>query len=166
MTRTYGPLTVELRPGTEAWAPPERWFSILGQGLQGPQRVVYHPRSEREAAWAEDHEGRKVPGGPYSFRAYTLGPVTRIFVDPTETRASAGWLLVHELTHALLNRAPKTATPLRREPRPARYATDDDAHESVAEEQVANRVADLVAPTLGGKAGLNRHWWRRRTLAR
>ena len=165
MTQHYGPLTVEVRPGAEAWVPPARWFQIVSGGLGGPQRVVFHPRSERDRAWAEDHAGAKPPGGRYSFRAYTLGPVTRIFVDDTETRASTGWLLLHELAHAVLNRAPRLAADLRSRPRPANYATSDAAHEAVAEEQVANRVADLVAPRLGGRPGLNRIWWRRRTKA-
>lgn len=162
----YGQLTVEVRPGAEAWVPPARWFTLVGENLPGPQRVVFHPRSEREGAWAEDHKGRRAPGNAYSFRAYTLGPVTRIFVDATETRASVGWLLLHELAHAMLNRLPRLAADLRRHPRPANYATSDAAHEAVPEEQVANRVADLLAPKLGGRAGLNRTWWRKRTRTR
>ena len=160
-----GLLTLELRPGTEAWAPPARWMPVLGEGLLGPQRVVIHPRSERDLAWGEDHAGAKAPGGPYSFRAYTLGPVTRIFVDNTETRASVGWLILHELAHAVLNRAPRTAGPLRSQPRPTNYATNDTAHEAVPEEQICNRVADLLTVQLGGRPGLNRHWWRKRTRA-
>jgi hypothetical protein len=160
----YGQLTVEVRPGAEAWVPPARWFRFFGDALPGPQRVVFHPRSERARAWAEDHPERKEPPGhAYSFRAYTRGPVTRIFVDDTETRASTGWLLAHELAHALLNRVPSLATELRRHPRPERYATSDEAHEAVPEEQVANRVADLVSTRLGGRPGLNRRWWRART---
>ena len=139
---------------------------VLGEGLLGPQRVVIHPRSERDRAWGEDHAGAKAPGGPYSFRAYTLGPVTRIFVDNTETRASVGWLILHELAHAVVNRAPRLAAELRSRPHPANYATSDAAHEAVDEEQVANRVADLVAPRLGGRPGLNRIWWRKRTRDR
>jgi hypothetical protein len=166
VTQHYGPLTVEVRPGAESWVPPERWFQIVSGGLDGPQRVVFHPRAERDLAWAEDHAGAKPPGGRYSFRAYTLGPVTRIFVDDTETRASTCWLLLHELAHAVLNRSPQLASDLRRQPRPADYTTSDTAHEAVAEEQVANRVADLIAPRLGGRPGLNRFWWRRRTRGR
>ena len=146
--------------------PPARWFQFFGDALPGPQRVVFHPRTERERAWSEDHPGRKAPGHAYSFRAYTFGPVTRIFVDGTETPASAGWLLAHELAHALLNRVPSLAEALQHHPRPARYATSDAAHEAVPEEQVANRVADLVAIRLGGRPGLNRHWWRARTPTR
>lgn len=162
----YGQLTVEIRPGAEAWVPPARWFRVIGENLPGPQRVVFHPRREREAAWAEDHKGRPAPGDAYSFRAYTLGPVTRIFVDDTETRASVGWVLLHELAHAVLNRFPRLAAELRSQPRPTDYATSDAAHEAVAEEQVANRVADLLAPPLGGRAGLHRIWWRKRTPTR
>ena len=162
----YGQLTVEVRPGAEAWVPPARWFKWIGENLPGPQRVVFHPRSEREAVWAEDHKGRRAPGHAYSFRAYTLGPVTRIFVDDTETRASVGWVFLHELAHAVLNRFPRLAAELRSQPRPTNYATSDAAHEAVVEEQVANRVADLLAPRLGGRAGLNRLWWRKRTPSR
>jgi len=161
-TARYGTITVTIRPGAERWAPPTRWWHALGAGLPCPQRVILHPRSERAAAWAEDHAGKKAPGGPYAFRAYTLGGVTRVFVDETETRASVGWLILHELSHALLNHT-QVANTLRAAPRPHDYATSDAAHERVVEEQVCNRVADLLAPRLGGKAGLERFWWRART---
>jgi hypothetical protein len=128
--------------------------------------VIFHPRQERKRAWREDHPGQNPPGNPYSFRAYTIGNTTRIFVDDTETRDSVGWLLLHELAHAVLNGTPHLARPLRRLPRPARYATDDAAHEAVPEEQVANRVADLLATRLGGQPGLNRPWWRAQTRKR
>ena len=160
--RTYGTLSVTIRPGAAPWAPPTSWWRALGAGLPCPQRIIVQPRSERAAAWAIDHEGRTPPGGPYAFRAYTLGGVTRVFVDDTETRASVGWLIVHELSHAFLNHE-KVATALRAAPRPHDYATSDAAHERVVEEQVCNRVADILAPRMGGKAGLGRLWWRKRT---
>jgi hypothetical protein len=158
-----GDLTVKIHPGAEPWAPSASWWSAVAPGLLGPQTVSLHPRRTRNAVWAQDHKGRPAPGGPTSFRAYTLGAVTRVFVDDTETPASIEWLILHELAHATINRMPTVSTPLRLFPRPARYATDDDAHEAVAEEQVCNRVANLLAPRLGGQSGLDRHWWRART---
>jgi hypothetical protein len=47
-------------------------------------------------------------------------------------------------------------------PRPANYLTSDAAHERYPEEQMANLVADQLAPHFDSRPGLNRIWWRRR----
>jgi hypothetical protein len=162
MKRKYGNLTVVVRPGTEAWVPPESWLQAIGANLDAPHGVAFHPRAEREYAWSKDHPSRRAPGERYSWRAYTMGKRTRIFVDATETPESAKWLFLHELAHAKINQLPGIAGVLRRMPRPENYATSDEAHESVPEEQVCNRVADVLAQQMGGTPGLGRLWWRAR----
>ncbi len=166
MTHIFGLLTATIHPGAEPWTPPDRVWHAIAPGLLGPQHVSLHPRADRDRIWRLDHAGRPPPGGPAAFRAYTLKDLTRIFVDATETRASVVWLLLHELGHADLNRNPAVAKPLRSRPRPKDYATSDRAHEAVVEEQVCNRIADVLAPRFGSRPGLNRFWWRRRVDGR
>lgn len=127
--------------------------------------VEYHPRSAVGEVWARDHGGQTLPVKPYAFRAYARGNKAVLFVDDTETRDSALWLLLHELAHLDLDNAPLVHRAYRSIPKAADYLRDDGAHEAHAEEQLANLVADQVAPALGGRPGLDRLWWRRRVAA-
>jgi hypothetical protein len=63
------------------------------------------------------------------------------------------------MAHVLVSANPTLAETLRAERYPANYPHDDDAHETVFEEQLANAFADRLAPV----KGLNRRWWRKRT---
>jgi hypothetical protein len=64
---------------------------------------------------------------------------------------------------------PTLAETLRAEKRLPGYPVDDDAHEALTEEKLANAFADLMIAEahrrglLGGKPGLDRYWWRKRT---
>jgi len=108
---------------------------------------------------------RRPADSDYRFRAYNNGKETMIYVNETETPASVKWLLLHEMTHASLNAWPEAADIIRSIPKPANYATNDEAHASVWEEQIADGCADHLAPSMGTLPGLNRKWWRRKMAA-
>lgn len=131
--------------------------------IAGEAVVYYHRRVDIPRVWAEEHEGDTLPVDPWSFRAWSRDGVAHLFVDRTETPASAAWLLVHELAHLDLVGAPLLRRAYRGLPRPSGYLSTDEGHEAHPEEQLANLVADRILPQLGYSAGrYDRLWWRRR----
>jgi hypothetical protein len=147
----YGNLTVATRPGAEDWVPGPEWLAWAGGFVPPHTEVVFARRKE----------------GPqrYGWRAVAQRPNGRkgthilVLVDETETRDSIKWLLLHEFAHALVTANPTLAETLRAEKRPEGYPENDDAHEAVFEEGLANAFADRFAPV----PGLDRRWWRERT---
>jgi hypothetical protein len=147
----YGNLTVTTRPGAEDWVPGPEWLARAGAFVPPHTEVVFARRKEgpKTYGWravAERPNGRK-------------GTRILVLVDETETRDSVKWLLLHEFAHALVTATPTLAETLRAEKRPDGYPQNDDAHEAVFEEEVANAFADRLAPV----PGLDRRWWRERT---
>lgn len=125
--------------------------------------VEYVPRARVAEVWRRDHAGAPMPVNRYAFRAYSRGNRAVLFVDGTETRDSATWLLLHELAHLELPNAGLLHSAYRWIPKPPGYLTNDAAHESHPEEQLANRVATEIMPKLGlRRRALDRMWWRRR----
>lgn len=114
--------------------------------------------------WSRDHGGQPLPiRKPYAFRAYSSNGRAVLFVDPTETRASTLWLLLHELAHLEVGNAGLLRDAYRSIPKPPDYLHSDDAHESYPEEQLANLVATRMLVELGLPARpLDRRWWRQR----
>lgn len=146
----HGNLRVVTLPGAQDWVPDPSWLSWVG-GWAPPRTTITFVRRPETA--------------PKNFRAVANRPqsdgsvAVRILVDETETRDSVRWLVLHEMGHVLISANPTLAETLRAERYPANYPHDDDAHEAVLEEQIANAFADRLAPV----PGLNRRWWRKRT---
>ena len=141
-------------------------------GEAGPWTVSRYGCSRRgcssgtgSTALARGH-GRQAIPGTYAFRGYTRGNRVVLLSDATETPASLTWLLLHELAHVQVNNAPMLDKAFSSVPRPANYLTSDAAHERYPEEQMANLVADQLAPHFDSRPGLNRIWWRRRVRSR
>ena len=159
-------LSVTVHPGAEKWAPSRQTAQKIACLLSRDVAVEYAPRSMLEAIWQRDH-GSPLPVDRYAFRAYARGGRAVLFVDETETPASATWLLLHELAHLDLPNSRLLFRAYRSVDKPDGYLTDDVAHEAHPEEQMANLVADQVLPTLGYPAGrYDRLWWRRRVASR
>lgn len=151
-------------PGAEPWAPTPAELGPVACSLRGSVSIQIWPRSMLPQIWRQDNGPRPLPGGSHGFRAYTRDHVVKIFVDPTETRDSILWLLHHELAHVGVTQTPGLVQSLRRAPREPGYPSRDDAHERHPEERHANAVADAWMMRLGRPTGLDRVWWRRRTL--
>ena len=150
IARSYGPMTVRVLPGAEPWAPDAAWMSRLSHIVPQGCVVTFERRSNRK----------------YLYRAVAdRNLAIRVLVDETETPESVKWLLLHEMFHARVTATPHVAKELRSEPRPPGYPLDDDAHEALMEEQLANEYANLLAPRFGTQPGLDRRWWRSRTRA-
>jgi hypothetical protein len=158
-------LAVHAAPGTERWALSAEEAAEIACWLSRDVEVYFWPRSQVREVWRKTH-GSELPVRPYSFRAWSSGGAAHLFVDDTETPESIRWLLLHELAHLDLVSSPLLARAYRGVKRPANYLTSDDAHEANPEEQMANFVADQLAPRLGIPAGLDRRWWRKRVESR
>jgi hypothetical protein len=141
------PIRVLVDPGTEPWVPDSAWWAALSAKVPPGQTVHFQ---HRPAA------------NKYRYRAVNNGSKTTIYVDGTETPESVKWLLLHEMTHATINRCTEAARIIRSQPKPKDYATNDEAHASVWEEQIANACADYLAPSMETYPGLDRFWWRTR----
>jgi len=152
----YGNLTVATRPGAEDWVPGPEWLAWAGRFVP-PHTVVTFAR-RKEGPRENKYGWRAVAERPNG----TKGTRILVLVDETETRDSVKWLLLHEFAHALVTDTPTLAETLRAEKRPNGYPHDDDAHEAVFEEGLANAFADRLAPV----PGLDRRWWRARVKAR
>jgi hypothetical protein len=150
IARTFGNATIRVLPGAEPWVPDAAWLTRVSHVVPQGCVVTFERRQERK----------------YPYRAVADRDLTiRIFVDETETPESVKWLMLHELFHARVSATPEVARALRSEPRPPGYPLDDDAHEALLEEQLANEYADMLAPAFNTRPGLNRRWWRARTHA-
>lgn len=146
----YG-LRVVYHPNVYDWMPAPSWLAWLG-GMTPKGTVLEYIRRP------EHPLGKKYP---YRAVAQQQGDGTtniRVYVDETETPDSIKWLTLHELAHVLVTAQPALAERLRAQPRPPGYPHDDDAHEAVLEERLANAFADKYAPM----KGLDRRWWRKR----
>jgi hypothetical protein len=150
----YYNLRVVQEPDTLDYVPEPEWLARTGRIAPPGTLVVFTRRPEAPL------------GKKYPYRAVATprpgGTSIRMFVDETETKDSVKWLLLHELAHALVTAQPALAATLRAEPRPPGYPHDDEAHEAVTEERLANAFADRLAPV----PGLDRRWWRKRTRQR
>ncbi len=145
--QVYANLRVHAPADTLAWVPEPSWLYWLGQQVPPGQELYFEKRPARS---------------DFYYRAANRGKETTVYVDEHETPESVKWLLLHEMTHANISAAPQLAAVIRSKPKPANYKTDDDAHESVWEEQIANGCADWIGARIGVPSGLNRRWWRQR----
>jgi hypothetical protein len=146
----YG-LRVVLHPNVYDWMPTPSWLAGLGR-MTPPGTVLEFIRRP------EHPLGKKYPYRAVAQQRVGGGTDIRVFVDETETLDSVKWLVLHELAHVLVTAQPTLAETLRAQPRPPGYPHDDDAHEAVLEEKLANAFADKHAPV----PGLDRRWWRQR----
>lgn len=172
MSRACFTLSVYVAPGTEPWALTPEEADALGCMMSRDTEIHFWPRARLDEIWRRTHDGTPAPAPPYAFRAWS-NPDGRahILADATETPQSIRWLVLHELAHLDLVSAPLLARAYRGIPKPENYLVDDEAHEARPEEQMANFVADQLAPLLGSAPGYDRRWWRgrverQRTLAR
>jgi hypothetical protein len=148
----YYNLRVVQEPNTLDYVPEPEWLARTGRIAPPGTLVVFIRRPEAPL-------GKKYPYRAVATPRPGGGTSIRLFVDETETKDSVKWLLLHELAHALVTAQPTLAETLRAEPRPPGYPHNDDAHEAVFEERLANAFADRHAPV----PGLDRRWWRART---
>lgn len=146
----HGNLRVVTLPGAQDWVPDPSWLSWVGGWSPLPTTITFVRRPE-----TVPKAYRAVADRPHRDGSVSV----RILVDETETRDSIRWLVLHEMAHVLVSADPTLAETLRAGRRPSGYPHDDDAHEAVLEEQVANAFADRLAPV----PGLDRRWWRKRT---
>ncbi len=146
----YGNLRVVTLPGAQDWVPDPSWLAWVGGWVPPRTTITFVRRPETMPRQYRAVADRPRPDGSVN---------VRVLVDETETRDSVRWLVLHEMAHVLVSANPTLAETLRAERYPANYPHDDDAHEAVFEEQLANAFADRLAPV----PGLNRRWWRKRT---
>jgi hypothetical protein len=151
----YYNLRVVYHPNVYDWMPAPSWLASVGK-MPPPGTVLEFIRRP------EHPLGKKYPYRAVAQEQRNGSTDIRIFVDETETPDSVKWLVLHELAHVLVTAQPTLAETLRSQPRPPGYPHDDDAHEAVLEEQLANTFADKHAPV----PGLDRRWWRARTRSR
>ncbi len=157
-----GRLSVLIHGQPATLIPPSVWTRLAhGPYLSTAVHVELVPRSLVRKLWRRDMGSKPFPG-TYAFRGYTRGNRVVLLSDATETPASLTWLLLHELAHVQVNNAPMLDKAFSSIPLPAGYMTSDAAHERYPEEQMANLVADQLAPHFDSRPGLNRIWWRRR----
>jgi hypothetical protein len=162
VSRRFGPLTVTIHGQPATLIPDQVWASLAhGPYLSTGVSVEIVPRGLVRELWWRDQGAKSFPGD-YAFRAYTRGNRVVLLSDATETPESLTWLLLHELAHVGVNASPYLQRAFRSRKRPAQYMTDDEAHERWPEEQLANHVADQLAPHFGSRPGLDRLWWRAR----
>lgn len=127
--------------------------------------IEVHHRRTLPRVWQQYNPGRRLPG-LYAFRAWNRADHIHLFVDDTETRESALWLLLHELGHSITNQDPWLRQKLHSVPKPVDYLTNDLAHEAYPPEQAANDIANRLAVQLGIPRDLDRLWWRQRVRSR
>lgn len=151
----YYNLRVVYHPNVYDWMPAPSWFAWLGKMPPKGTVLEFIRRPEHPL-------GNKYPYRAVAQQRLGGGTDIRVYVDETETPDSIKWLVLHELAHVLVTAEPTLAETLRSQPRPSGYPHDDDAHEAVLEEQVANTFADKLAPV----KGLDRRWWRKRVEGR
>jgi hypothetical protein len=158
-TFRHGRATFIIHKGAEAWAPSSRFMDYVGTLTWPGTEVHLHPRKDIKRIFRKDNPLDPFPNKPYAFRAWNVSENDRIrvFVDETETPESVEWMILHEVGHSHVTHTPALKH-LRRIPKPANYATSDEAHASVPEERWCNGFADKRARV----PGLDRLWWRRR----
>jgi hypothetical protein len=147
----YYNLRVVYHPNVYDWMPTPSWLAWLGKMPPKGTVLEFIRRPEHPL-------GNKYPYRAVAQQRLGGGTDIRVFVDETETPDSVKWLVLHELAHVLVTAEPTLAETLRAQPRPPGYPHDDDAHEAVLEEKLANTFADRLAPV----PGLDRRWWRKR----
>jgi hypothetical protein len=153
----YENLRVVTLPNAEDWVPEPSWLAWIGSFVPPGTTVTF----KRRAPPPVDR--------PYRAVAKRAPCDVTVLVDETENRDSVKWILLHEMAHALVTANPTLAETLRAEKRLPGYPVDDAAHEALTEEKLANAFADrMIAEAhrrglLGGKPGLDRYWWRKRT---
>ena len=155
-------ILVRAEPGTEAWVPSFDDLADLACSLTNDVQVEVYPRNQVARVWAQENGGAALPVDPYAFRAFAKGRRALLFVDPTETKDSVLWLLVHELTHLELPQSRLLHEVYRNRERDPAYLHSDEAHEADLEERFANQIADVMMARFGRPTGLDRRWWRKR----
>lgn len=105
---------------------------------------------------ADQELGKKLP--PYSFRAFTRGPTSTVFVDATETPESVAFLVAHELAHQVVDTSPVLDQAFQ----DARVQTSEPWSDRFHERDAEERFCDGVAGRLLG-TWYDRTWWRGRT---
>lgn len=146
------------------WCPPSEVVKKISCFFTKPVRVEIYPRYMVGEVWSKDHGGADYKKDYYAFRAYAGKDYCKIFVDETETKDSALWVLLHELAHISLASAPYIFKGFRHLT-PKDYFESDEAHERDPEEQMANSMAVSWLGMLGYEPkNYPRHWWRERTI--
>ena len=165
--RQVGRATFHVHEGAEAWAPDSRFMDRVGTWAWPGVQIHIHPRNDIKRIFRRDNRWEHFPKKPFPFRAWNVSDkdTIRIFVDETETPESVKWMVLHELGHSIVGHTPELRK-MRKFPKPANYATSDEAHASVPEEQWCNAFADRQAHAHGTRPGLDRVWWRKRLEAR
>lgn len=160
-------ISLVVHPGAEPWAPSPEILNDLACRLTRDVRLELAPRSMLRQIWARDHGGRPLHiRDPYAFRAYSRDGQAVVFVDRTETPASALWVLLHEIAHLEVPASNMLETAFRNHPRRSDYLTSDEGHEAHPEEQLANFVATRTLIEMGlPSQQLDRLWWRKRVAA-
>lgn len=158
-------LHVTYTEAASPWLPAEELLRRVSATLHTEAEVHFGPRVDLAAEFARQF-GRAPR--PYSLRAWARRELGRawVWVDHTETRDSALWLLLHELTHLEL-RGTGLLYAAVQAPRADDYDTDS-GHEADPEEQLANHIATQgLGLLLGGPVvPMDRLWWRARVNAR
>jgi len=156
-------LRVIVHPGAEDWAPSEEDIQSISRQILRDGIVELYPRSSVAEVWESQHPGQTYDKDEYAFRAYTSKNRAVVFVDKSESKESALWVILHELAHMELYGSPYLFRAYRSIPMPDDYSTNDEAHEADPEEQMANLVATQWMGRLGyGEREFRRPWWRRR----
>lgn len=159
-------LKIIAHPDACNWMPSQEVIRKLGHFLHKPMCIRIFPRDMVFEVYNSEHPCPLNPEDYYKFRAYTSGSKATVFVDDTETKESALWVILHELAHMDMKASPYLfkayclATP-------PDYNESDEAHERDPEEKMAN----LVATKWLGQCGCEeveyaRPWWRARVNAK
>lgn len=159
-----GEISVYCHADATDWSPSSDVIKRLSLFFTKEVRVEIYPRYLVKEVWEKDHCGKEYNKEYYAFRAYAGKDYCKIFVDETETKDSALWVLLHELAHISLASAPYMFKGYRHLT-PTDYHCSDDAHERDPEEKMANEIATSWMDLLGyGMVSYPRPWWRGRTI--
>lgn len=159
-----GCLTVFCHEDATDWSPAKDVVDCLAKFFTKEVNVEIYPRYMVDKVWSKDHCDKPYEKEYYAFRAYAGKNYCKIFVDETETKESALWVMLHELAHIALATSPFLFKGYRHLT-PPDYFESDEAHEKDPEEQMANSIAMSWMDMLGhGMVNYPRHWWRQRTL--
>lgn len=144
--------TLQVHPEAQPWQPSPQMLARLQSFFDEPSMTLHLlPRRLADSTLGK-------PNPKHTYRAFTRGRDSYVFVDPTETKESVAWIMAHELTHQMVDRSPTLEAAFHDAMVPGEDRAGDRFHHVDPEE----RFCDGIATNLVGKR-LDRDWWRART---
>lgn len=147
-------MRIYVHPEARPWVPDPNQVAVIrnffDEKLPNGRAFLWPARLKSEIL------GR--PASARTFRAFTRGSDSHVFVDRSETKPSVAFVLSHELTHQLVDRSPVLSAAFD-DARPAGLGHAGDPFHAVDAEE---RFCDGIAARLFPGTRYDRSWWRRR----